>query len=271
MAERAVSGNGRAKSALTSWRGPHDRWRRLAWRQNHDDLAAFETRFLFDLGDLCGIAFHPVEQLVAELLVGHFAAAEPQRDLDLIAFFEESLDRAHLHLVVVIVDHRPQLDLLDLDDLLLLARLGGFLLRLIFVFAEIEDFADRRDRIRRDLDQIEPGLLRHGYGGADFRDALVGAVFVDELNLANADLLVDARTLLGGGLHASARATNGYSLLWSLLRAGLAGRNPMEVDRPIGDAKRQTRKIGTFRVQVNDNALAYPWCGAECHDYVPSP
>jgi hypothetical protein len=51
----------------------------------------------------------------------------------------------------VIVDHRPQLDLLDLDDLLLLARFGGFLLRLIFVFAEIENLADRRDRVWRDL------------------------------------------------------------------------------------------------------------------------
>jgi hypothetical protein len=113
----------------------------------------------------------------------------------------------------VIVDHRPQLDLFDLDDLLLLARLGGFLLRLVFVFAEIEDLADRRDRIRRDLYQIEPGLLRQGECGGDFSDALVGAIFVDELDLADADLLVDARTLLGGGLRRSDRATNGFYLL----------------------------------------------------------
>jgi hypothetical protein len=45
-----------------------------------------------------------------------------QGDLDLVAFLEEPLHRAHLHVVIVIVDHRPQLDLLDLDDLLLLAR-----------------------------------------------------------------------------------------------------------------------------------------------------
>jgi hypothetical protein len=113
----------------------------------------------------------------------------------------------------VIVDHRPEFYLLDLDDLLLLARLGGFLLRLIFVFAVIEDFADRRDRIRRDLDKIEPGLLRHGNGSADFSDALVGAVFIDELDLANADLLVDARPFLGGGLRQSDGATNGPYLL----------------------------------------------------------
>jgi len=33
----------------------------------------------------------------------------------------------------VIVDHRPELDLLDLDDLLLLAGFGGFFLCRIFL------------------------------------------------------------------------------------------------------------------------------------------
>ena len=115
----------------------------------------------------------------------------------------------------MIVDHRPQLDLLDLDNLLLLARLGGFLLRLIFVFAEVENFADWRDRIRRDLDEIEPGFLRHGNRCVDFSDAVVDAVFVDELDLADADLLVDARPILGGGLRCFHWTTNGcYLLMW---------------------------------------------------------
>ena len=69
-----------------------------------------------------------LQKIVAELLVGHFAAAEAQRHLDLVAFLEEPLHRAHLHVVVVLVDPGTDLDLLDLDDLLLLARLGRFLL-----------------------------------------------------------------------------------------------------------------------------------------------
>jgi len=52
------------------------------------------------------------------------------------------------------VDVRPHLDLLDLDGALLLARLGGLFLRLIFVFAVVENFADRRLGIRRDLDEV---------------------------------------------------------------------------------------------------------------------
>src|SRR5262249_51571218 len=94
---------------------------RSARSQHHHHLAAFEARLLLDLGELGGIVAHPVEQLVAQLLVGHLAAAEAQRHLDLVAFLEEALHRAHLHVVIVVVDHRPELDLLDLDHLLLLA------------------------------------------------------------------------------------------------------------------------------------------------------
>ena len=186
---------------------------RLARRQNHDDLAAFEARLLLDFGDFGGIALDAVEQLVAEFLVGHFAAAEPQCHLDLVAFLEEAANGFHFDAVVMVIDPRTELDFLDLDDLLLFARLGGFLLRLVFVFAEIEDLADGRHRIWRDLHKIEPGLLRQGDCGGNLGDALVGAILVDELDLASADLLVDARTLLGGGLRGSDRATNGPYLL----------------------------------------------------------
>src|SRR5579862_6081035 len=224
----------------------HNPWRRLTRRQDHNDLAAFETRLLFDLGDLQRIALDPVEQLVAEFLVGHFAAAEAQRHLDLVAFLEEALHGPHLHVIVVIVDHRPQFDFFDLDDFLLFARLGGFFLRLVFVFAEVEDLANRRAGVRSDLHQIEPGLLGHGYRGADFGDALVGAVFVYELDLANADLLVDARPLLGSGLRASDRATNGFYLLVSVATCRSQSVLRTTKQRHPRIAARQARKIGSF-------------------------
>ena len=54
----------------------------------------------------------------------------------------------HLDVVVVVVDVRAELDLLDLDDLLVLAGLGRLLLLVELVFAVIQDLADRRARIR---------------------------------------------------------------------------------------------------------------------------
>src|SRR3546814_20100764 len=60
---------------------------------------------------------HAVEHLLAEVLVHHLATAKAHGHLDLVAFLDEAVDRPHLHLVVVDVDVRPHLDLLDLDEI----------------------------------------------------------------------------------------------------------------------------------------------------------
>jgi hypothetical protein len=109
----------------------------------------------------------------------------------------------------VIVDHRPELDLLDLDDFLFLAGFRRFLLRLEFVLAVIQDFCDRRDRIGGDLDQIKPGRLGKPDGGLGQDNTLVVAGGIDQLNLAGADLLVDARAAFFGGQRGFLRTTNG--------------------------------------------------------------
>jgi len=139
----------------------------------------------------------------------HFAAAEAQGHFDLVALVEESPHRAHLHLVIVIVDHRPEFDFLDLDDFLLFSGFGRFLLRLIFVLADIQNLADGRIGIRGDLHEIEPGLNRFLKGALDIDDAVIGSVLVDQLYLADADLLVNARAVLLNGRRGSHRTTNG--------------------------------------------------------------
>src|ERR1700752_4695259 len=120
-ATRAGPKCGRA-TRIHGWRAsPAGRPAVLARRQHHDHLAAFEFWFLLDFGDRPGVGLHALKQLGAELLMRHFAAAEAQGDLDLVAFLEEALHGAHFDLVVMVIDHRPELDLLDLDDLLLFA------------------------------------------------------------------------------------------------------------------------------------------------------
>src|ERR1700735_3426781 len=92
LISRAAEGRGygRANRLTQSTRGSspclRGRWSvGLAGGQNQDDLAAFEARFLLDLGDFRGVDLDPVQELIAELLVRHFAAADPQRHLDLVA------------------------------------------------------------------------------------------------------------------------------------------------------------------------------------------
>src|SRR6201996_3288208 len=132
-----------------------------ARRQDHHDLTSLEARILLDLGELGDIGLDLVEQLGADFLVGHFAAPVAQGDLDLVAFLEEALHCPHLHVIVVIVDHRPQLDLLDLDDLLFLAGLRGLLLRGIFELPVVHNLANGRTGVRRNLDEIHAGFERH--------------------------------------------------------------------------------------------------------------
>jgi hypothetical protein len=113
----------------------------------------------------------------------------------------------------VVVDHRPELDLLDLDDLLLLAGFGLFLLLLEAVLAIIQDLADRRHGVGGDLDQIEPGLRGLGQRVCDRDGSEVGTVLVDQVNLANANIFIDALAVLLDGRLRSLRATNGGELL----------------------------------------------------------
>lgn len=109
----------------------------------------------------------------------------------------------------MIVDHRPELDLLDLDDLLFLAGFSRFLLCLELVLAVIQDFGDRGDRVWGDLNEIKPGRLGKPNGGFGQDDTLVVAGGIDQLNLSGADLLIDARATFFGGKRGFLRTTNG--------------------------------------------------------------
>src|SRR5205823_2558932 len=203
------------------------RCRPLFRRQHHDDLSAFEAGLGFDFGDLDRVAFHPLEQLLAQFLMRHLAAAEPKGYLDLVALIEEAPDRLHLHVVIVIVDHGAHLDLLDLDDLLLLAGFGGLLLLLIFELAVIENLAHRRLGIGRQFDEIETGFLGQRQGLAGRYNAAVLSLLVDEADFSSLDAVIDSVSFfLGGGRSATSHGLPG----------GYAQVCGFSVDSPAGSA-----------------------------------
>ena len=151
-----------------------------------------------------GLGLHARHEAIADVLMRDLAAAETQRHLDLVAFLEEAAHRLHLHAVVVLVNARTQLDFLDLDDLLLLARLGGLLLLGEAKAPVVEDFADGRRGVRRDLDEIEPGLLGNAQRVQQLNDAVILAFGIDQLHFTCANFTVGARAFLlrrRGALH----------------------------------------------------------------------
>ena len=85
------------------------------------------------------------------------AAAEHDRHLHLVLLLEEALDVAALGLVVVLGDLRASS---SPARYLLLVLAGGLrlLLLVVLVLRVIENAADRRIRLRGDLDQVEIAL-----------------------------------------------------------------------------------------------------------------
>jgi hypothetical protein len=103
---------------------------------------------------------HALEHRHAELAVRHLAAAEAHGDLHLVAFAEELDDLLHLGVVIVVVDVRTHLDLLDLLRLLALALRVGLLLRLVFEAADVEELGDGRIGVGEISTRSRPTLPR---------------------------------------------------------------------------------------------------------------
>src|SRR5688572_17226464 len=97
----------------------------------------------------------------------HFTAAEADDALDLVPVLEEADDVVFLEIEVVLVDSGAELHLLDDDHLLLLFRLGLFLLLLEQVLAIVHDLADRGSGRGGDLDEVEILLTSHLLGLRD--------------------------------------------------------------------------------------------------------
>ena len=113
--------------------------------------------------------------------------------LTLSPAFEEPHHVTLLGLVVMGVDLRPELHLLDDRERLVAACLPGLLGALVLELAVVHELADRRARGRSDLDEVEVGLLGEPQGVLDAHDADLLAVRADQADLRHADAVVDAR------------------------------------------------------------------------------
>ena len=145
-----------------------------------------------DQAGVTDIQDQTVNDLVAQVAVGHLPPLEAQRRLHLIALAKEAHGLVLLRLIVMLIDRDRELDLFDDDDLLFLACRAVALILLVKEFAVVLDLADRRNGIRRDLYEIQRSLAGHLEGVKRSHDAELFAVFVDDANLAGADAFIGA-------------------------------------------------------------------------------
>ncbi|CAD5930546.1 protein of unknown function [Streptomyces sp. KY75] len=164
----------------------------LVRAQNHDHVPAVLLRVGLDEAQILHVRSETLEQSEAQLRAGLLTTTEHDRDLDLVALLEEPDDVTLLGVIVVRVDLRPELHLLDDRVRLVLARLTGLHGRLVLELPVVHELAHGRTGCRRHLDQVEVILLceLQGLGKRNNPDLL--AAGTDKSDLGNANPVVDA-------------------------------------------------------------------------------
>jgi len=153
--------------------------------------------FLFDLNQFAQVVAHSFEHTHPEVLVGHFAAPEAQRDFGLVALLDEAAQIAQLDLVIALVGPGPEFDFLDLDDFL--AR-AGFLLALLFLvfeFAVIHQAAHGRIGRGGNFHQVNVVFLGQRQRVGSPVDAKLLAFHANQANFVDADFTVDTLFFFG--------------------------------------------------------------------------
>ncbi len=135
------------------------------------------------LGDL-------VEHLPPQLGVGEFAAAEADRDLDLVPLFEEPTDHLDLRGNVVLVGARGEAHLFEFDDLLILARFSLALGLLVLEPPVVHQAAHGWDRVRCYLDKIESPFLGHPDRVDRRHDPQLFTIIANQPDVPDPDLVI---------------------------------------------------------------------------------
>src|ERR1700694_1583539 len=165
--------------------------------EDQEEVAAFHDGRALDDGDVLRRVRHPIEDPSPDLLVDHLTAPEHDRHLDLLALLQKLFDALEFGLEVVLGHLRPELHLLELDDVLAAPLVLLFLDRLELVLAVVDQAADGRLSLRRELDEVQALLRRDALRGIQAEDSQLIALVVDQAHFLGADLIVDAKFLEG--------------------------------------------------------------------------
>src|SRR5689334_16780442 len=160
---------------------------------HHDHVPTVLLGLRLHEAELFNIAGETLEQTEAQLGPGLLTPPEHDRHLDLVATLEEPLDVALLGAVVVRVDLRAELDLLDDRVDLVLARFASLECRFVLELAEVHELGDRRLGHRGDLDEVEVSLGGQTQRVFDAHDADLFSVGANQPHFGYPNAVVDAR------------------------------------------------------------------------------
>src|SRR5207248_11409782 len=130
--------------------------------------------------------------------------AKPDRRFNFIAPLQPVARMLHAIAVIMGVGAGAKLNFLDRDDYLLLFRLVCFLLRFILKLSEVDDLANRRLGVRRDLNQVHAFFARSANCFASLHHAELLAIVTDDAHLRHADAFVDSSNRRAAEIRAAA-------------------------------------------------------------------
>src|SRR5215211_1745546 len=165
----------------------------LKWTENHQHVPTVLLRGRLDEPVLVDVGSQLLQKVIAQLGSGLLTSSEHDRDLDLVARFEEADDVTLLGLVVVGVDLGPKLHFLDHCVGLMTSALACLLGVLVLELAVVHELGDWRSCHRRDLYQIQLGLSRKTQRVLDAYDADLLPRRSDKADFGDANSIVDSR------------------------------------------------------------------------------
>src|SRR6185295_11679417 len=156
-----------------------------------EHLVPFHSWPGFNFTDVRKILLQLLEYARAQFTVRHLAAAKPDCGFHFVAILQPCSRMLHAVVVIVIVGTRSELNFLDRYRDLLLLCLVCLLLCFILILSEINDPANRRIRIRSDLDEIEPLFTGGAHCIAHVHHAQLFSLVTNHAHLRHANSLVN--------------------------------------------------------------------------------
>lgn len=133
-----------------------------------------------------------VQLLNRDLFMSDLTPAKPHPNPHRRALTEELASLIDLDIEIMVRRLGAKTDLFDIDLLLSLARLALLFVALVDVLAIVYQAAHRRLRLRGHLDQVVSSLLGDPQGFTGGKDPKLLSRLVDQPDLSDADLVVDA-------------------------------------------------------------------------------
>ena len=164
-------------------------------------VAAFHLGLAFDNCHILQVIGKTLKDGQALFGVGHLAAAEHDRDLDLVSTLQEAKHVLLLGGVVAHVDLRAELHFLGFDLVLVLTSLLCLDGLVVLELAVVHDAADRRISLRGDLYQVVAFALCDAQSLRSRVDAQLGSVVADQATFLGPDLVVEPWLLSSYSAH----------------------------------------------------------------------